>query len=83
LLFILVKKCKELAMARAPLPESQRALNAGISLPPELIQALSREAFGQGKSKSALAQEIIRQHFQRLKRNETRRTTTSQPGGAQ
>ena len=82
-MLILVKKCKEDVMARAPLHESQRALNAGISLPPELIQALSKEAFGLGKSKSALAQEIIRQHFQRLKRNAARRTATSQPGGAQ
>ena len=55
------------------IPDSQKALNAGISLPPDLIRVLSRTAFGQGRSKSALAQEILRQHFARAQRMKGKR----------
>jgi len=64
-------------MPNPPIPDSQKALNAGISLPPDLIRVLSKTAFGQGRSKSALAQEILRQHFARARRNEKRRAKTS------
>jgi len=60
-------------MPRAALPPALKALNAGISLPPDLIRRLSREAFGRNQSKSALAQEIFRRHFQRQQRQAVRR----------
>jgi hypothetical protein len=64
-------------MARAKIPHDEKTVNAGISLPKPLIELISKAAFRDGKSKSALAHEIIRAHFRRLERNAKRRKTAT------
>jgi|LakMenE01Jun11ns_1017448.scaffolds.fasta_scaffold9853899_3 hypothetical protein len=46
-------------MARKQVPQNKRAKGAGISLPPDLIRAARKIAYGQGMSLSAYVRQLL------------------------